>query len=125
MTGRDLIIYILENHLENEPFFKDGELLGFMNEEKAAAKFGVGTATIKVWVNEGLLEGIRIGDMIYIPQNATNPMLRNSKERISNDTDSSKSDTVRAIANAIESAIRDTTSSPALYDSYTGRRLRR
>ena len=29
ITGRDLINYILTNHLENEPIFKDGKPIGF------------------------------------------------------------------------------------------------
>lgn len=70
MTGRDLIIYILENGLESEPVFKDGKLLGFMTITEAAIKFGVGLATIRVWVNCGMLEGIRIGEDIYVPANA-------------------------------------------------------
>ena len=39
MTGRDLIIYILENNLENEPVYKDGRLLGFLTVTEAAVEF--------------------------------------------------------------------------------------
>ena len=35
MTGRELILYILSNGLENEPVFKDGKFIGFMTEEEA------------------------------------------------------------------------------------------
>lgn len=73
MTGRDLIIYILQNDLENNPVFEDGHLLGFMNEVEAAVKFDVGGATIQVWVKLGYLEGFRIGNMLYIPANAEDP----------------------------------------------------
>lgn len=73
MTGRELILYILENHLENEPIYKDGKLLGYMTEVEAAEKFGVGLSTIKVWVNQELLQGILIGATIYIPENSKNP----------------------------------------------------
>lgn len=69
-TGRDWIIYILANGLENEPIFKDGRLLGFMTEVEAAIKFDVGPATIRVWVTEGYLPSIRIGNVYYIPANA-------------------------------------------------------
>ena len=70
MTGKDLIIYILENNLENEKVFKDGELLGFMSVDLAALKFGVGTTTIKVWADLNIIPYIKIGDMIYIPANS-------------------------------------------------------
>jgi hypothetical protein len=70
MTGKDLIIYILENDLENEQVFKDGELLGFMSVDLAALKFGVGTTTIKVWADLNIIPYIKIGDTIYIPANS-------------------------------------------------------
>lgn len=73
MTGRELILYILKNHLEDEPIYKDGKLLGYMTEVEAAEKFGVGLSTIKVWVNQELLQGILIGATIYIPENSKNP----------------------------------------------------
>ena len=55
MTGRDLIIYILENRLENEQVFKDGKLLGFITVDEAALKFGVGPETIRLWCMLGVL----------------------------------------------------------------------
>lgn len=73
MTGRELILYILENHLEDEPIYKNGKLLGYMTEGEAAEKFGVGLSTIKVWVNQELLQGILVGATIYIPENSKNP----------------------------------------------------
>lgn len=76
MTGKDLIVYILMNDLENEPVFKNGKILGFMTAIEAAAKFEVGVSTIRWWVNLGLLEGIKLGDEIYIPADATKPKLK-------------------------------------------------
>ena len=70
MTGRELIIYILSNGLEDEPIYEDGKILGFITATEAAEKFNVGLATIKVWINEGMLDGIRIGEELYIPANA-------------------------------------------------------
>ena len=70
MTGRELIIYILSNGLEDEPIYEDGKILGFITATEAAGKFNVGLATIKVWINEGMLDGIRIGEELYIPANA-------------------------------------------------------
>lgn len=70
MTGRDLIIYILQNHLEDEPIYKDGSFLGFMTDSDTAIKFDVGIATIRACVKEGILDGVYIGDKLYIPSNA-------------------------------------------------------
>ena len=70
MTGRELIIYILSNGLEDEPIYEDGKILGFITATEAAEKFNVGLTTIKVWINEGTLDGIRIGEELYIPANA-------------------------------------------------------
>lgn len=73
MTGRDLIIYILQNDLENEPLYEDGKILGFMNELEAAIKFGVSTATVRTWVKLRHLDGVFIGNVLYIPANAKDP----------------------------------------------------
>lgn len=67
MTGKDLIIYILQNNLEDEPVFKDGKFLGFMSEEEAAVLYGVGVATVQVWVKCNMLPSIKLGNTIYIP----------------------------------------------------------
>lgn len=75
MTGRDLIIYILKNNLEEKPVFENGVLLGFLNESEAAVKFEVGVATIRVWYEAGLLEGVKINDAIYIPAETERPTL--------------------------------------------------
>ena len=74
MTGKDLIVYILQNDLVDKPVYENDKLLGFMNIDEAAVKFGVGTATIVVWIERGSLNAIRIGDEFFIPMNATNPI---------------------------------------------------
>lgn len=70
MTGRDLILYILSNNLEDEPLYKDGKILGFMNEAEAAVKFNVGVTTIRIWYRLKILEGVKIGEALYFPANA-------------------------------------------------------
>ena len=77
MTGRDLIIYILENNLEDEPVFKDGRVSGYMTVAEAAAKFNVGQATIYAWIVKGWIECIDIGSVVYIPANANAPVQSN------------------------------------------------
>lgn len=69
MTGRDLILYILENNLENESVYKDGKLLGFISVEEYAVQKCVGIATVLVWIDEKRLPCIRIANKIFIPAN--------------------------------------------------------
>ena len=73
MTGRELIIYIMANHLEDKPVFEDGRLLGFMTATEAAAHFKVGLATIYMWAGMDAIPNVRIGDDLYIFANAEHP----------------------------------------------------
>lgn len=66
MTGRDFIIYILKNNLENEDIFLDGKIVGFLKIEEAAEKFNVGIPTIMMWIALGLINTVRIGNCYYI-----------------------------------------------------------
>lgn len=75
MTGRELIIYILENGLEDEKIFADGKVIGYMTIGEAAAKLGVGPATVHAWIVNGWLEYVVIADNIYIPVNTKAPKL--------------------------------------------------
>lgn len=75
MTGRDLIIYILQNNLEDEPIFKNGDFLGFLTVDKAAAKLNVGVETVKTWLELGWIDGVEFGELILIPANVEPPQL--------------------------------------------------
>ena len=66
MTGRELIIYILKNHLEDQEVFKDGTILGLLSVGQAAEKFNVGEETVRCWFAIGEIDGIAIGKEIYI-----------------------------------------------------------
>ena len=67
MTGRELIIYILTNNLEDEPVFKNGKFIGFITASEAAVKMDVGAATIYTWIHQGRMPGVLVGDTIYVP----------------------------------------------------------
>ena len=69
MTGRELIMYILQNNLEDEEVFQNGIFLGCMTAETAAANLGVGTATVRAWVDIAYLDGVTINDVLYILPN--------------------------------------------------------
>lgn len=73
MTGRDLILYILENHLEDEVVIENGIFVWLMSEEEAAVKFGVGVAQIRAWYMCKMLSGTKIGDQLYFLRNAADP----------------------------------------------------
>lgn len=49
-TGKDLVIYIIENNLLDEPIIKDGNFIGFLSPEDAALKKNVGPATIEALI---------------------------------------------------------------------------
>lgn len=66
MTGRDLLCYIIDNNLLDEPVFSDGKFIGFLLDEEVAKRFGVGTATIRVLANMDKLEGINVNGKLYI-----------------------------------------------------------
>ena len=69
MTGRELILYILENNLENEPLFKDGKFLGFLSIADFAKKWDVGEETVRAWIDLGRIDALIVYDEIYIPCN--------------------------------------------------------
>lgn len=70
MTGRDLILYILQNQLEDEPVFKDGKFIGFVTAGEAAVTLKVGIPTVLVLIGQNKLEGYLIGDQMYVPVSA-------------------------------------------------------
>lgn len=77
MTGRELILYILNNNLEDEPITKSGTLIGYITIADAASKFGVGEATVKVWFQFGVIEGIKVGETILIEADAVPDLGKN------------------------------------------------
>lgn len=75
MTGKELILYILQNNLENTVVLEDGFFVGFMTEDEAAAKFNVGVATIRAWYHCKMLKGTRIGDSLYFLKDVADPRI--------------------------------------------------
>lgn len=75
MTGKELILYILQNNLENTIVLEDGFFVGFLTEEEAAVKFGVGTAQIRAWYHCKMLKGTQIGDSLYFRKDVADPRI--------------------------------------------------
>lgn len=73
MTGKELIVYILENDLVNEEMIKDGIPIWLMSVGEAAYKFNVGVFTINTWANMDQIEHEIVNDQLYIYRNAKDP----------------------------------------------------
>ena len=61
MTGRDLIVYILSNRLENEKISENSLLPmihNYMEDEAVAVALGVGVAPVRVWAKTGKFEKV-------------------------------------------------------------------
>ena len=76
MTGRDLILYILANNLEDKPVFENGKFIGFVTVGDVAAKTNVGLATVHTWIHQGRLDSVAVLEGVYIPANFTSPIDR-------------------------------------------------
>lgn len=73
MTGRELIIYILENHLEDEVVLTDSGSPLFMTVEETAVKWETGRATVKALAEMGKIKSIKLGENYYILAAEPNP----------------------------------------------------
>ena len=67
MTGRELILYILANNLEDEQVFKDATFVGVYTPAAFAIKCNFGIATVNAWVQLGKIESVRVGNSYLIP----------------------------------------------------------
>ena len=68
MTGRELIVYILQNNLENSNIFDF-----LVPVEEVAKRFDVGAETVKVWFKLGLIPGFIIGDTLFCTKDVKDP----------------------------------------------------
>lgn len=68
MTGRDLILLILNNHLEDTEVFSDGNLqtLGLYTIEQAAVLLHTGIESVKARCSIDAIKHIEIGNQTYI-----------------------------------------------------------
>jgi len=83
MNCRDLIIYILENNLLEEPVFKDSTFVGFVTDGDAAEKLKIGPASLKLMLDIYDVEHVNINGTIFIPYDFAKkmPHIRKGKEK--------------------------------------------
>ena len=76
MTGRELMMFILENNLENENIFSENILSSIcMSASEAAIKFDTGISTINTWIKTGMIPSLTIDGITYVYKNAVDPRL--------------------------------------------------
>lgn len=66
MTGRELIMYILANNLEDTRLTSDVFSKNLLSQEEAALHYNVGTAAVKTAYTAGLLKGFESNGKLYI-----------------------------------------------------------
>ena len=69
LTGKDIIVYILENNLVDTEFIADkmfSEL--FVEASEVAEYFGVGVATIEAMYQLKKIHGFKIDGELYFPR---------------------------------------------------------
>lgn len=69
MTGKELILYILANDLENDPVFNNGRFVGFMTVDEVALKLNIGVAAVCALIEREVLDHICIDTTLFIPAN--------------------------------------------------------
>lgn len=69
MTGKDLILYILENDLENSPVYEHNRFIGFMTVDEVALQLNIGVAAVCALVEREVLDHIYVGTTLFIPAN--------------------------------------------------------
>ena len=76
MTGKDLIIYILQNNLVDKEVFCDdmSKSLLFMSEQEAAVKWGTGIATVEALIKLGTIKAFKFNDSYFILADEQNPI---------------------------------------------------
>ena len=82
MTGRDLIIYILENHLEDASVvwaYVDKNFDCMESVTEIAERYGVGLETVHVWLNESGITGAYYRGNIYVPSGLIKPPVNKEK----------------------------------------------
>lgn len=69
LTGKDIILFILENNLVDKVLITKENLSNFLvDSDKVAEHFGVGIFTVKGLHDLGKIHGIKIDGDLYFPK---------------------------------------------------------
>lgn len=80
MTGKELIVYILSNNLENVKLGPDTlEILGYITKDAFAVKNRAGLSTVDAWILMGRIPFVTIGNKVYVPNKTLEEL---QKERL-------------------------------------------
>lgn len=66
MTGREIIMFILENHLEDTVIFDGNKFRGLLTVEEAAVMLNYGVPTVKALYEMKKIPGFEVNGTIYI-----------------------------------------------------------
>ena len=80
MTGRELILYILQNGLEDRPVFENGKFIGFKTVSEVAEELSVGNATVITWCKLDMIPYVQIGANYMIPGNCESPLEKDKRK---------------------------------------------
>lgn len=67
MNGRDLIVYIMQNHLEDEEVLKDGRVMGLVSDMELAVKFHTGVESVRTLMSMTHTPSVKIDNTMYYP----------------------------------------------------------
>ena len=81
MTGRDLIIYILEHNLEECEIYTDGRLPGCLTVKEAAVKLGVEPADALSSIGDELI----VMDGLFVDANTVEKIKTRKSEGLCNE----------------------------------------
>ena len=85
MLGRELIIFILENGLEDVDVFDAEFFRAFPTVGDVAVAFNVGIATVEAWLETGCLNGIEFDGVTYISPSSLNKLAdKKGKQEVKN-----------------------------------------
>ena len=67
MTGKELIIYILENDLGDSPVFEDNTFIGFVPAGRVAEELGIGLTSLWIKLELYDVDYIEVNGDVYLP----------------------------------------------------------
>ena len=79
MTGRELIIYILKNNLEDVDVNSEEFTSAFITMFEAAAKLNVGLATMKAFEQNEIIKTFKFNGKEFVDEKTLNPVIEQRK----------------------------------------------